>query len=278
MSFYPQPNDYTCGPFSLKHAMNMFGVFIGDKLIIEKSGAKWWKGTDEVGLEAAAKAFNFKFEAFTTESEYKALVSLNKYLKKGYPCILCVNNWKHWITVVNHTKNEYVVINSGENKVFYTLSSQKLLEYWACFVEETESFSYDGYALIPNFKAKTYAKFTPKKAQILMYSQNKDLALHWEEYFNDLTIFTTPLNDKISEFIDFSNFVKKYENVLIKKTAFWHGSVPADELKKILNNLEFVAEIYNLVILPKNEIKVLLDVSSLLMMYACGHFGMAKFY
>ena len=82
MSFYPQPDNYTCGPFSLKHAMNIFGVFKSDGLIIEKSGAKWWAGVDEVGLDRAARAFNFKLEEFRSDSEYKALVLLNKNLKK----------------------------------------------------------------------------------------------------------------------------------------------------------------------------------------------------
>ncbi|MFH0736845.1 MAG: hypothetical protein V1773_19215 [bacterium] len=278
MSFYPQPDNYSCGPFSLKHAMNIFGVFKSDGLIIEKSGARWWSGVDEVGLDIAARAFNFKLEEFQTDSEYKALVMLNKNLKKNYPCILCVDDWRHWITVVNHTKSEYVVINSGEDKVFYTLNSQKLLDYWGCYIEEDKNYSFDGYALIPNFKAKTIAKFTPKKAQLLMYSQNKDLALHWEEYFSDITIFSVPLNDFVSEYLTFSSFLKKYEKLIINKIAFWHGSVPEHELKKIINNMEFVAEIYNLVILNKNENKAIIDLTSLLMMYACGTYGMAKFY
>ena len=278
MSFYPQPDNYSCGPFSLKHAMNIFGVFKSDGLIIEKSGARWWSGVDEVGLDKAANAFNFKFEEFQTDSEYKALVMLNKHLKNNYPCILCVDDWKHWITVVNHTKSEYVVINSGEDKVFYTLNSQKLLDYWGCYIEEDNNYSFDGYALIPKFKAKTIAKFTPKKAQLLMYSQNKDLALHWDEYFSDITVFTVPLTDLVFDYLTFSSFLKKYEKLIINKIAFWHGSVPEYELKKIINNMEFVAEIYNLVVLNKNEKKAIIDLTSLLMMYACGTYGMAKFY
>ena len=162
--------------------------------------------------------------------------------------------------------------------MFYTLSSQQLLDYWEYYDEEGESLSFDGYALIPKFKAKTIAKFTPKKAQLLMYSQNKDLALHWEEYFSDLSVFATPMDDLTIDFLSFSSFLKKYENTIISKISFWHGNVPDYELQKIINNMEFVAEIYNLVILNKNEKKAIVDLTCLLMMYACGTYGMSKFY
>lgn len=278
MSFYPQPNDYTCGPFALKYAMNMFGVFVSDGLIIEKSGARWWDGVDEVGLERAANFFNFKFKPFNSNVKSKAIKLLNENLKNNYPCILSVDNWKHWITVVNHTKSKYVIINSGENKVFYSLNTEELLEYWACYNEETGNYSYDGYVVIPKFKTKIHANFTPQKAEILMYAENKDLALNWEDYFNDLTTFTTPLTDTTIDYLTFQNFLKNHEKFIIDKVVFWHGNISPMELKKITNNMEFVAEIYNFVVLKKNENKSVIDLALLLMMYACGTYGMSKFY
>ncbi|HPN38193.1 MAG TPA: cysteine peptidase family C39 domain-containing protein [Melioribacteraceae bacterium] len=278
MSFYPQPNDYTCGPFSLKYAMNIFGVFISDGLIIEKSGARWWDGVDEVGLERAANFFNFKFKPFNTNNKTKAIKLLNEQLKNNYPCILSVDNWKHWITVVNNTKSEYVVINSGVSKVFYTLKTNELIDYWAYYNEESDFYSYDGYVVAPKFKTKIHATFTPKKAEILMYAENKDLAINWEDYYNDLSIFTTPLTDETIDFITFQNFLKKHAKYIIDKVIFWHGNISISELKKIVNNMEFVAEIYNFVVLKKNENKAVTDLALLLMMYACGTYGMSKFY
>ncbi len=278
MSFYPQPNDYTCGPFALKYAMNMFGVFVSDGLIIEKSGALWWDGTDEVGLERAANFFNFKFIGFSADTVRKAVKTLNMYLKNNYPCVLSVDNWKHWITVVNYKSSKYVIINSGEAKVFYTLTAKELIDYWASFNEDTGKVSYDGYAVIPKFKTKVHANFTPKKAEILMYPENKDLAINWVDYYNDLLVYTTPLTVSTINYITYSDFIKKHAENIIQKVAYWHGNISTKELKKIVNNMEFVAEIYNFVILKNNECKATNDLALLLMMYACGKYGMSNFY
>ena len=51
MSFYPQPNKYQCGPFALKYALVMLGVFASEKSIARKAGSTWWHGTDEIGLK-----------------------------------------------------------------------------------------------------------------------------------------------------------------------------------------------------------------------------------
>ena len=47
MSFYPQPDKYRCGPFALKHALVMLGVFKHENEIAVESGSTWWAGTNE---------------------------------------------------------------------------------------------------------------------------------------------------------------------------------------------------------------------------------------
>ena len=38
MSFYPQPFKYQCGPFALKYALVMLGIFVNEKKNSKKSG------------------------------------------------------------------------------------------------------------------------------------------------------------------------------------------------------------------------------------------------
>jgi hypothetical protein len=42
--------------------------------------------------------------------------------------------------------------------------------------------------------------------------------------------------------------------------------------------MKFVAELYDLVIPEKNEKRAAIDIAALLMMYACGKYGMYKIY
>ena len=66
-----------------------------------KAGSTWWYGTDEIGLAKAAKYYNCKMKYFRREKGTDAIKVLTEQLKKGYPCILSVDNWEHWFTVVN---------------------------------------------------------------------------------------------------------------------------------------------------------------------------------
>ncbi len=66
--------------------------------------------------------------------------------------------------------------------------------------------------------------------------------------------------------------------MLIEEVADWHGSPTYTELRHVLDNMKFVADIYNLVIYIDEHKKALVDVAAILMMYACGKYGMKKIY
>ena len=57
MGLYPQPNQWQCGPFALKHALIPLGIFAEERTITRLSGSHWWNGTDEIQLGKAAKYF-----------------------------------------------------------------------------------------------------------------------------------------------------------------------------------------------------------------------------
>ena len=55
--FYPQPNEWTCGPFALKHALLALGRMVDVTLIASTARTHWWSGTNEIQLARAARAF-----------------------------------------------------------------------------------------------------------------------------------------------------------------------------------------------------------------------------
>jgi len=55
--FYPQPNEWTCGPFALKHALLALGRMVDVTQIAQTAKTHWWSGTDEIQLARAANFF-----------------------------------------------------------------------------------------------------------------------------------------------------------------------------------------------------------------------------
>ncbi|KAF0151892.1 MAG: hypothetical protein FD143_1502 [Ignavibacteria bacterium] len=278
MSFYPQPNKYQCGPFALKYALVMLGVFKDENQIGQISGSTWWAGTDEFGLTRAARRFNCSLKHFQSSNPDDARKMLIQLLKKGYPCILSVKNWEHWCTVVSYQKGKFVVIDSELDKVVSVFTTTKFLKRWKYVEDETKIVSFDGYVLVPKFKSYTHAQFTPEKAKLLMYDKNDDLANKWDQYTNDLITICKPRTKLSLNIISFSEFMRRNEQNLVKRTANWHGEPTYSELKKIISNMKFVAEVYDLIIPEDEEKRAAIDVASLLMMYACGKYGMNRIY
>lgn len=278
MSFYPQPNKYQCGPFALKYALVMLGVFKDEDQIGIIAGSTWWAGTDEIGLSRAARRFQCKMKHFQSSNPDDARRMLINELKKGHPCILSVKNWEHWCTVVSYQKGSFVVIDSELDKVISVQKPTQLLRNWKYIEKGTNIRSYDGYALIPKFKAQTRAKFTTELARNVMYDKNEDLAKKWDQYTNDLINICKPRTKLSYNIITFSEFLRRNEENLIKRVANWHGEPTYSELKKILANMKFVAEVYDLVVAVDEEKRAAIDLASILMMYSCGKYGMDPIY
>ena len=277
MSFYPQPYKYQCGPFALKYGLVMLGKFENEREIGKKAGSTWWYGTDEIGLAKAAKSFNCKMKYFRRETPNEAVKALSYHLKQGLPCILSVDDWEHWITVITEQKNKFIVVDSALEKVIVIYTPNQLLKRWK-YIDESGFASYDGYALTSKDKNNTKAHFSLEKARYVMRDRNKQLAKKWDTYFNDLINICRPRTAHSKSTISFSEFLRRYEKMLVKSVADWHGSPPYKELHKILKNMQFVAEVYNLVVHSVDQKKVLVDLASILMMYACGKYGMDPIY
>jgi hypothetical protein len=278
MSFYPQPYKYQCGPFALKYGLVMLGRFENEREIGKKAGSTWWYGTDEIGLAKAAKTFDCRMKYFRRETPVEAVRALRGHLKLGLPCILSVDNWEHWVTVINEQQDKFIVVDSGLDKVIVIYTAKQLLKRWKYIEDENGFISYDGYALTSKFKPTTKANFSLDKARYVMRDRNKQLAEKWDTYFNDLITICRPRNPNSKRTISFNEFLRRHEKLIIKQIANWHGTPTYKELAKVLKNMRFVAEVYDLVIHIEDQKKALVDLAAILMMYSCGKYGMDPIY
>ena len=111
-----------------------------------------------------------------------------------------------------------------------------------------------------------------------MRERNKELAQKWDTYFNDLINICRPRTPNSRKTISFNEFLRRHETLLVQQVADWHGTPTYQELKRILKNMRFVAEVYDLVIYSEDQKKALVELASILMMYACGKYGMDPIY
>ncbi len=256
----------------------MLGIFKDEDQIGIIAGSTWWAGTDEIGLSRAAHRFGCKLKHFQSSNPDDARRMLISELKKGHPCILSVKNWEHWYTVVNYQQGKFVVIDSELDKVVSIQTSTQLARRWKYIEKGTGIRSFDGYALLPQFKVQTRAKFTLDNAKEVMYDKNEDIAKKWDQYTNDLITICKPRTKLSYNIITFSEFLRRNEENLVKRVANWHGEPTYSELKKILANMKFIAEVYDLVVPEDDEKRAAIDLASILMMYSCGKYGMNPIY
>ena len=112
--FYPQPNDYTCGPFALKPALVTLGRLVDEEKIAVIARTHWWSGTDEIKLARAARAFDCDLPILRTRDEKKARKMLLEHLRRRIPVLLCVDDWGHWITAVRYEGvfHDFMMLNA----------------------------------------------------------------------------------------------------------------------------------------------------------------------
>jgi hypothetical protein len=282
MSLYPQPNKWTCGPFALKHALVMLGVFVDEKEVSRIAGTHWWAGTDEIKLARGAKAYECELMFVRRKSAERAKRELLHCVKRGYPTLLCVDRWSHWITVVNAERGRFVVLDSQRDPVVWVNSWSELKnrwEYLATDKEDPDSVEhlFDLHILVPKFRVRTKAKFSIARARHLRRPENRFFAHQWDTYFEDLLHICRPRTPLSEMFISMGEFLRRHSEMVVSEILHRNGEahhsrvgVWKSRLRKTLKNLQFVADTYGLIIHTEDEKRAIAGVTAQLMKSAEG--------
>ena len=283
MGLYPQPNKWSCGPFALKHALVMLGRFVDENDISRIAGTHWWAGTDEIKLARSAKAYNCELRFIRRKSGERAKRELLSYLRRGYPTLLCVYDWNHWITAVNAERGKYVVVDSMRQPVVSVLTWSQLRNIWVYRDKDPDDHEervslYDLHPVIPRFRVRTKAKFSLKRTKYLRRPENRAFAMHWDEYFEDLLEICKPRTPLSENVISMGEFFRRHYDMLVGQIAHWHGGVKETGVGKILKNMQFVADTYGLVIHEEDEKRAIAAIATNLSLWACSRYGVDSVY
>ncbi len=283
MSFYPQPGEWQCGPFALKHALIMHGLLVAEKDIARIAGTHWWNGTNEIQLGKAARAFNCDFLMIRKYDSEHARKELNGFLRDRIPTLLCVDEWEHWLVVVKQEKGKYILLDSEDPAVLTIVTWPQLRNRWAYhrqdeYDKDTIHTVYDLHPVVPRFRVKTQATVSIDRARYLRRKSNRALAHSWDEYLEDLLAICkarTPLSENV---FSLGEFFRRHEEMILDQIDYWHGKLNRREASVILRNMHLVADTYGLVIHQEDEKRAIAGIATLLTIWAAGKYGASSIY
>jgi hypothetical protein len=282
VGFYPQPNDWSCGPFALKHALVALGRLADAEEIATIAHPHWWSGTDEVRLARAARAFDCDLPLVRRLDADLARGALVRYARQRIPVLLCVDEWAHWITVVRHEATRFVVLDSRHEPVLNVLSWQKLRNRWRYldweYDEDDPPSLFDLHPVRPRFRVPAKAQFSVQRAQFLRRPENHDLAVRWDEYLEDLLEICRPPSTRLVDAMSMGEFLRRHQDLLLARITYWHGHIERDAVARLLRNFRFVAETYGLIIPASATRRALADVSILVAFWAAATRGVGDLY
>ncbi|HET6512612.1 MAG TPA: cysteine peptidase family C39 domain-containing protein [Candidatus Kapabacteria bacterium] len=276
MGFYPQSNRWQCGPFALKHALAILGQFVDEKELTKRARTTR-AGTDEKMLTKAAKCFQADLTEIRKLNEDSAHRALTSYLKKGIPCLICINQWGHWVTVVGYDprKDRFVVIDSEKDPVVRIPSWTELKRRWVYddhAKDGTHREYYDFYPVKTKYRNRTKANFSITRAMFLRRPSNAGFVKHFDEYVMDMVdLAHLRAPNSRSNAISMAEFLRRHGKMLSETVCYMHGGVTMAKLNRILRNMQFVAETYGLVIRQDEEKRTIAAIAALLMTWATSH-------
>jgi len=280
MGFSQQPNRWQCGPFALKHALIMLGILADEKAISKIAGSDKNTGTNEVQLARATRKYDCDLLLERREDAAEARRALGEHLRQGLPCLVCINEWSHWVTIVKEEKGRFIVLDSYDEAVLVILTWKQLESCWVYHldVESQQKTLYDFHPVVPLFRLQTRARVSLARARFLRRPENRDFARQWDKYVEDLLAICRPRTPLSSNILSLGEFLRRYGEMVVQQVAFWHGWIERPRAAKILANLHFVADTYGLVIHEEDEKRALAGITSLLTLWAGGRYGVTPIY
>ena len=264
---YQQSTSYECGPYALKHALKMLGVFVDERRLGRLAGTTP-AGTDEVQLARAADALGCDLPLVRAVAPHEARRVLTDHLARGVPALLCVDQWDHWIAVVGGDGDRFAILDSAVPPVAATLEWEKLATRWG-YREPPAAGApvpvlYDLHPVIPRGAPPGRARVGATAAAELSRAERANLVRDWTAYSRTLLALVAPAAPGNGEptAVHLSHLLHERREWILARVA---GTRPArrDQAARVLDEARFVAHLYGLRVLREKSGPVLAGVAEL---------------
>jgi hypothetical protein len=282
MGFSTQPNFWQCGPYALKHALIMLGIIVDEKTIT-KAARTDASGSNEKDLARAARQFGCRLKEVRKTDAAEARVSLIDYLRRGIPCLICINQWRHWVVIVKAERGKFILLNSEVAAVLTILTWDELRSIWVFHPgtrnrKNKKDTLFDLYPLLPNFRVQVKARFSVARAQFLRKRENRTFAQQWDEYLSDLLKLCKPRTPLSENVISLGEFLRRHGGMIVDQIVYWHGKIRRQAAEKLLRNMRFVADTHGLVVHRDDEKRVIAGLAAILTLWASSKYGVGPVY
>jgi hypothetical protein len=282
MGIYKQPGKWECGPFALKHALLMRGVLVSEREIARLAGTSP-DGTDEKQLELAAANYGCELPTIREVEPEAARDALTGHLRDGYPCLLCINGWDHWVTAVHEEAGQFIILDSEKPHVIEVVDWPRLRELWVYHDRDGDGRQasdtlYDLHALVPKRKLPSRARFSLERATYLRRPENHGLARLWDGYVEDLIAVCGTRPGQGGRSLALGELLRRHTEMLLDELVNWHGGIKRQAARQVLERMRFVADTYGLVIRQSDEKRTVAALGMILALWSAGEFGVEPLY
>lgn len=130
-----QSNRASCGPAALHNALAALGITRSEDELVQLC-KQTPDGTSSRNIAKAIQSIStteqpLRGQTFGFKGANEALVSIWYYVSYlGRPCILAVDGWEHWVTIIGHLGTRFGVADSANNALVLYYSPDELTTRW----------------------------------------------------------------------------------------------------------------------------------------------------
>jgi hypothetical protein len=255
MGIYGQPNSWQCGPFALKHALLGLGVFAHENQIARIARSTELRGTDERQLARAARRFQADLPVSRRGSAAGAREEVERWLGRGTPVLLCLDQWDHWVTAVAADRADVVLFDSKFDAPLLVTPWDEVVERLVFQERRHSSWSralYDVHPAVPR-RPGFRLRMTPARARHLLHPDQATLAARWDDYARHALALSLPAGEQLELGPPLADFAASRRTAILERVAARRGRADDGAAAQILEGLAFTAALYAAVLRPVTE-------------------------
>jgi len=264
MVFSQQDKDYSCGAAALRYALTFLGKNVAEKDLRRASQTTFW-GTDEGGIVKAAGRYGCEAVVRNYRRYPAALRSLVRYVQSGQPCILCVDNWMHWVAVAGANRNGVALFDPKALEVAALIKPAALRRRWAHFKPEggAEDPHFFFIAIRPRVRQQRLRGIVDSDV-VRDLRRREGLRDGWDRYLRDLLSIFGRRPSRAGDSYPAGQFIARSAPLLAETLVAWDGDVPKKFYQTEIRNLGIVARAYGMRTRPGNEKRSLVSLACIL--------------
>jgi hypothetical protein len=184
---------------------------------------------------------------------------------------------------VGAERGKFIIIDSRRAPVVCVETWRSLKKRWVYTERDPDDPTqiiklYDLHPVVPKYRVRTKAHFSLKRARYLRRPENRAFARSWDEYFTDLSHICIPRTARSGKLISMGELLRRHGAMIREQIAFWHGTAPRERLAKVMRNLQFVADTYDLAVRAEDEKRAIAAITSNLALWAASTYGIDEVY